>query len=92
MAANFLLAATGVYLNPGAGGMAGHQPSSFARPPPPPGVLVTLAHRPAAAGGASTYRLSLVGAAPNSTTCVQLLDNWCVVGPPLAPSPPSPFF
>lgn len=75
MAVNFLLAATGVYLNPGAGGVAGHQPVSFAGPPPPPGVQVTLAYRPAAAAAdpASRYRVTLIGAAPNSSTCVQLL-------------------
>ena len=83
-AVNFVFAATGVYLNPGAGSvLSGHSPMALA--PAPPATNVMAASNTAVLAFAAPaeplvslegrYRVTLLGAA-NSTTCVQLLDNW----------------
>jgi hypothetical protein len=80
-AVNFVLAATGVFLNPGAGGLAGHSPISLAGAPQTGGsgstATALLSYRAPADPAVSlegVYRVSIVGSASSgSRVCVQLL-------------------
>eukprot|EP01043_Picozoa_sp_COSAG02_P045240 COSAG02_NODE_4119_length_5750_cov_1.948151_4_plen_230_part_00 len=80
-AVNFVLAATGVFLNPGAGGLAGHAPMSLAGAPQTGGwgsaATALLSYRAPADPMVSlegVYRVSIVGApSSGSTGCLQIL-------------------
>jgi hypothetical protein len=86
-AANFVFAATGVYLNPGAGGNAGHAPMSLKAGNSSRAASKTtavLVYRPPARPADSlegTFRITVISP-PNRSACVQLLDNWWGDSPP----------
>jgi hypothetical protein len=53
--------------------------------PPPPGATALLSYLPPANPTTSlegTYRVTVLGAARGTTTCVQILDNWWGDSPP----------
>jgi hypothetical protein len=82
-AVDFVLAATGVFLNPGAGGQGGHSPIALTSSSSVANTAVISFSAPAdpAASLQGSFRVTLL-AAPNSTTCVQALDNWWGDSPP----------
>lgn len=79
-AVDFVLAATGIFLNPGAGGLAGHAPMSLASASDPnslgSGVTALLSYRAPADPKVcleGVYRVSIIGAVSGSRVCVQML-------------------